>query len=91
MQFDHTDRFTLIAIVTVMLAFTGCASTPNTMSNADPAVDFGQYRTFGFYDPLATDEAGYESLVSNFLKVSMAQELSRRGLEYAESPDLKIC
>jgi len=79
-----------IAIASMLLALAACASTPNTMSNADPTVDFSQYRTFGFFEPLATDDAGYESLVSNFLKVSMAQELAKRGLDFAENPDLKV-
>ena len=90
MLLDRTIKMPVIALMALLITVAGCASTPNTMSNADPTVDFSQYRTFGFFDPLATDEAGYESLVSNFLKVSMAQELANRGLEYAESPDLKI-
>lgn len=68
----------------------GCASTPNTVSNVAPGVDFSQYSTFAFFSPLATDEQGYESLVSNFLKVATAQQLDQRGLTYSETPDLKI-
>lgn len=90
MLLDRTNKISLIVFVSALFMFAGCASTPNTFSNTDPTVDFSQYRTFGFFDPLATDEQGYESLLSNFLKVSMAQQLSQRGLEYAEDPDLRI-
>jgi hypothetical protein len=78
----------VVLIIAAMAA--GCASTPNTFSNAAPDTDFSQYSTFGFFRPLATDEQGYESMESNFLKVAMSQELDRRGLTYSESPDLEI-
>jgi len=80
----------LLVLAPLLSVAVGCATAPNTLSNVDPTVDFGQYRTFGFFDPLATDEEGYESLLSNFLKVSMAQQLASRGLEFAENPDLRI-
>lgn len=80
--------FFSVAICAFMVA--SCASTPNTVSNVDPEADFSQYKTFGFFDPLATDNVGYESLVSSFLKVAMAQQMTRRGFTYAEDPDLKI-
>lgn len=78
----------LFSIIAIGLA--GCATAPNVVTNMAPSVDFRQYSTFGFYRPLATDNMGYESLVSNFLKVAMAQELDRRGLRYSESPDLMV-
>jgi len=78
------------AISLFLLALSGCASTPKTITNVDPNADFGQYRTFGFFDPLATDEEGYESMVSSFLKVATSQQLAQRGLSYAEDPDLII-
>ena len=68
----------------------GCASSPNTISNAAPGVDFSQYSTFGFLDQLSTDRENYESMESNFLKVAIAQELDARGLAYSDSPELLV-
>ena len=68
----------------------GCASEPNTIINSDPQADFTKYRTYGFISDLATDSQGYDSLLSNFLKVAMSQEMDRRGLEYSPEPDLLI-
>ena len=79
----------LLAIVTTVFV-TACATTPNTISNVSPNTDFSQFSTFGFFDPLATDKQGYESMESNFLKVAVAQQLDRRGLTYSESPDLLV-
>jgi len=79
------------AMVVAALLLTACASTPNTFSNADPSVDFSQYKTFGYFSTLSTDNAQYQSLVSNFLKVAVAQELVVRGLDHdEENPDLRV-
>jgi hypothetical protein len=82
-------RRTLMAIFALLV--TGCASSPNTFSNADPSIDFSQYKTYGFFSTLSTDNAQYQSLVSNFLKVAVAQELVVRGLDHdEENPDLRV-
>ena len=61
-----------------------CASTPNTFANADQSVDFSQYKTYGYFSTLSTDKAQYQSLVSNFLMVAVAQELDMRVTQYTE-------
>jgi hypothetical protein len=82
-------RWSLLAILTVLV--TGCASTPNTFSNADPGTDFGQYKTYSYFQQLSTDNEQYQSLVSNFLKVAVAQEFEIRGLSYdGENPQLRV-
>jgi len=82
-------RWSLLAFFALLVS--GCASTPNTFSNADPSVDFSQYKTFGYFSTLSTDNAQYQSLVSNFLKVAVAQELVVRGLDHdEENPDLRV-
>lgn len=81
-------KVAVFALAAFLLA--SCASTPNTIANVDPEADFSRYGTFGFFDPLATDEAGYESIVSSFLKVAMSQEMAKRGFTYSDTPDLKI-
>ena len=80
-------HLTVLASLTLLLS---CASSPNTVSNIDPDADFSQYRTFGFFDPLATDETGDESIVSSFLKVAMSQQMVQRGFGYSEAPDLMV-
>jgi hypothetical protein len=84
-------RVTIILTALIALGVTGCASKPNTFANADPTVDFSQYRTFSYYENLSTDEAQYQSLVSNFLKVAVAQEMYKRGLVHEpENPELLV-
>jgi hypothetical protein len=57
----------------------------------DPAASLPSYGTFGFFTPLATDEAGYSTLLSARLKDATRHELERRGYVYEESnPDLLV-
>lgn len=78
-------------MIVAPLLLTACASTPNTFANAAPDVDFGQYKSFGYFSTLSTDKAQYESLVSNFLKVAVAQELDVRGFVHdEENPQLRV-
>ena len=85
-----SQRASSLLLLFATLTIWGCASTPNTLSNSAPGVDFSRYSTFGFLDNLATDEQNYESLETSYLKVAVSQELDRRGLSYSGSPDLLV-
>lgn len=82
-------RTGLLVIALGILA--GCASTPSVFSQTDPTADFSAYRTYGFSEHPATDNSRYESLITSFLKVAVAEQLDARGLTYdPENPDLVI-
>ena len=69
-------------MIAVAALLTACAKTPKVFSRKDPTADFSNYRTYGYYDNPATNNASYESLRTNFLKVAVAQQLVARGLGY---------
>lgn len=74
-----------------LLVLAGCASGPTIRSNVDDTVDFKSFRTFGFFQPLATDREGYQSLISQQLIASADRELVARGLQRSDTnPDLLI-
>ena len=74
-----------------LAALVGCVSAPETRADYDQTVDFAQYRSFGFFDKVGTDEADYESLVTRQLKASTRRELEARGYRYTETaPDLLV-
>ena len=74
-----------------LAALAGCASAPETRADYDKTVDFAQYRSFGFFDKVGTDEGDYESLVTRRLKASTRRELEARGYRYTETaPDLLV-
>jgi len=69
----------------------GCASGPQIHVDGDPAVNVAAYRSFGFFEPLATDTAGYSTLLSARLKEATRRQLEARGFVYDEAnPGLRI-
>ncbi len=79
----------LLVMMTVWLG--GCASSaPNTYANVDPNADFSGYKTYGFVDQPASDNADYETLETSFLKVAVAQQMDVRGYRYDSDPDLLL-
>ncbi|QOD92130.1 DUF4136 domain-containing protein [Lysobacter sp. CW239] len=80
----------LLAVVTLVL-LTACATGPRVHTDTDPQADFSHYRTYGFYQPLAMEQSGYSSYLSDQLKTSIRREMDARGYRFdAASPDLKV-
>lgn len=68
----------------------GCASGPKISVDKDPGADMTAYKTFGFFDQVATDRVQYTTIVSSRLKQATRDNLERRGYTYSEnSPDLR--
>ena len=88
----HAHRRLLLACSLLsLLVVAGCATGPTIRSNVDASVDFAGFRTFGFIQPLATDRAGYQSLISQQLVTSAERELVARGLQRTDTkPDLLV-
>lgn len=80
----------LLLLIAALTGLSACSTTPRPITNVDPAADFASYRTFGFIDNPSTNTREYESLVTTFLKAAVAREMDRRGLEFAEDPDLVV-
>jgi hypothetical protein len=79
------------ALLGAALVAASCTSGPRVRAERDPAADFSRYRTFAFADPLGTDRAGYETLVSGYLKAATQRELEARGLRLVEAnPQLLV-
>jgi hypothetical protein len=90
-QRHFQQRLLLVCSLLSLLVIAGCASGPTIRSNVDASVDFKSFRTFGFIDPLSTDRAGYQSLISQQLVASAERELVARGLQRSDtSPDLLV-
>jgi hypothetical protein len=67
-----------------VLAAAGCASAPTVRVDKDPAVDLSSYKTFGYFDQVATDRSQYSSLATTHLKQATTAELQRLGYVYDE-------
>jgi hypothetical protein len=68
-----------------------CSSGLTVRSDEDPSVDFSQYRTWNFFDPMGI-EGGYNSPVyGEHFREAISREMSERGYrKTADNPDLMI-
>lgn len=74
-------RVVVSALALATMAVSGAAlAGPKAVASADKTVDMAQYRTFGFAQPLGTDQNGYQSIVSQNLKASTQRQMEARGL-----------
>ena len=79
----HTFRAIASASLAVLLA--GCATSPEIVHDTNPAAEFARYKTFGFFTPLATDKAGYETVFTARLKDSTRRAMEAKGYVYRET------
>jgi len=78
----------LAAAVTLVAA---CTSGPEIRHETNPTANFAGYKTFGFFSPLSTDRAGYQSVFTSRLKEATRGAMEARGYVYSENnPDLLI-
>lgn len=85
------SRWMALGAMMAVAFVAGCASGPSIRVDGDPGADFSAYRSFGFFEPLATDKAGYSTLLTARLKEATRRELEAKGLAYDESsPDLRV-
>ncbi|NHA15334.1 DUF4136 domain-containing protein [Thioalkalivibrio sp. XN279] len=81
----------LMLIVLAAFFATACAVSPDYRVDYDPSADFTAYQTFGFFDQLGTDQAGYSSLVTQHFKNATRREMEKLGYTYTETnPDLLV-
>ncbi|NDK37927.1 DUF4136 domain-containing protein [Pseudoxanthomonas gei] len=84
-------RLALAGLAALALVLASCASGPRISSEADPQADFGSYRSFGFYTPLALEKEGYATPTTDRIKAAARAQLESRGYTYtATQPDLWV-
>ena len=82
MRMPPAFRVLLVAALALLLA--ACSSAPTIRSERDAGAEFSRYATFGFFETVGTDRAGYETLVTQALKAATRREMEARGYRYAD-------
>lgn len=80
----------LLAALALAATLAACASGPKVRADADPSANFASYRTFGFFEQLATDKSKYSTMLTTRLKDAARRELQSRGLQEAAQPQLLV-
>lgn len=75
----------------ILLMLAACASGPQVRTDTDPGADFSRYRTYAFYEPLAMEESGYSTYLTERIRSSIRREMDARGYVFnPAAPDLKV-
>lgn len=88
----HASRWwRALAALALMSFLAACTTGPRIRTDADPSADFSQYRTYGFYEPLAMEQSGYTSYLSDQIKTAVRREMDAHGYRFsAEGADLLV-
>ena len=80
-----------MAAIAACVVLAACATGPRVRTDYDPTANFAQYKTWGWYSPIAMEQAGYSSWISERIKADVQREMEARGYRYdAAAPDLKV-
>ncbi|MGQ4659519.1 DUF4136 domain-containing protein [Lysobacter sp. F6437] len=81
----------LLAGLAIVVLLASCATGPRVRTDADPAADFSKYVTYAFYEPLAMEQSGYTTYLSDRIKTSVRREMEARGYRFdPDDPDLRV-
>ena len=81
----------LLAGLALATLLSACATGPLVRTDADPAADFSKYATYAFYEPLAMEQSGYTTYLSDRIKTSVRREMEARGYRFdPDDPDLQV-
>lgn len=80
--------FGLLALLASFLLLAACSSGPKIKADYDPSVDFSQYRTFNFFNPLGIENPNYSSLIGQMFRESITRQMEQRGYTLSDDPDL---
>jgi hypothetical protein len=88
-----TERYRFLSISVAMflsLLLSACSSGISVRSEIDPTVNFANYTTYNFFEPMGI-EGGYNSpIFGEHYRKAISDELARRGYRTAAEPDLLI-
>ena len=84
-------RKTLTAFALCLsFVLTGCSTSPKILTHYEEGIDFSQYKTFSFYDPIEAQKKEYSSLLDKYIRTGVTIELEKRGLTEVKEGDIKI-
>jgi hypothetical protein len=83
--------FNRLFLFVLAIGLAACASGPEIRVDGDPNANIPGYSSFGFFSSVATDKAGYSTILTTRLKDATRRELEKRGYTYTDTnPELLI-
>lgn len=78
------------AFLATAILLAGCASGPKIETDYDHTIDFSQYKTYNFFDPLGIENRNYSTIYGSIFREAIGREMSSRGYQTSDDPDLMI-
>jgi Domain of unknown function (DUF4136) len=84
-------RASAIALIGAFVLAACATQGPDIRVNSAPDAALSSYGTFGFPEQTGTDRGGYSTIVTNYFKAAVRDQMQLRGYQYVdENPDLLI-
>ena len=80
-------HFGILAAAALLSA---CASGPEIMSDYDHSIDFSQYRTYNFFNPMGIENPNYSTIYGAVFRDAISREMNARGYQLVDDPDLLL-
>ena len=84
------QRLSLLLLALSALLLAACSSGPQIKADYDPSVDFSQYQTFNFYNPMGIENPNYSSILGQMFRDAITREMEKRGYTLSDDPDLMM-
>lgn len=82
--------FRPLAVLATAALLSACASGPEIMSDYDRSVDFSQYRTYNFFNPMGIENPNYSTIYGSIFREAISREMNARGYQMTDDPDLLL-
>lgn len=80
-----------LPLLLLLLLLGACASTPRISTDMDPRSDFSGYSSYAFYEPLAMEQSGYSTYLTESIKAAIRREMEARGYVFDPTdPDVRV-
>ncbi|MDX1550275.1 MAG: DUF4136 domain-containing protein [Lysobacter spongiicola] len=87
----HHALTRVLTALFALFVLAACATGPRVSTDADPRTDFSRFQTYAFYDPIAMEQSGYTSYLTEQIRDSVRREMDRRGYVFDDTdPDLRV-
>jgi hypothetical protein len=86
--FKKMSQFVMLTSAVILLA--SCASKPTIETDYDHTIDFSQYTTYGFFNPMGIENPNYSSIYGSIFRDAISKEMESRGYKMSDNPDLMI-
>ena len=80
----------LVLLVATALLVASCASKPTIETDYDRTVNFSQYETYAFFNPMGIENPNYSSIYGSIFREAISKEMESRGYTKSDNPDLLI-